>query len=531
MFGDHSWMDVRWYQTAREDASFPEIYVYTDAQSYNPGETVQFHASTHAAEWRLDILRDGVTPELVHSSGDIMGSFTPAPAECYRRGCGWPVLHAWTVPPDAKSGFYRVRSSCLRGDGTMFEHDHFFVVRPEAGQGAERVLMILPTSTYMAYNDWGGANHYAGIAGGSGTSASAVLSAHRPWTRGIVWQPSSSPRLCQPPRPFGRTPSYEMKEWSHANGYGYFTQASGWAQYDRHFAVWAEREGFSVDMMTQSDLHFRPELMETYACVVIVGHDEYWSREMRLNMEGYVERGGHLARFGGNFYWQVRLEDGGDTQVCYKTLAPEQDPIRLTGPEHLLTTAWEDRRVGWPGASTVGVNGLGGMYASWGGYVSRGCRGFTVYRPQHWAFEGTDLGYGDVFGAEALIFGYEVDGLDYTFRDGLPFPTGEDGAPTSIEILAMSPAVLAERQFDAPGFRNYAGDADQRQKAEFRFGSIDAETMARSRYGSGMMVHMRRGLGEVVTAGSCEWVMGLARGEPFTCLVTRNVLDRFLGKC
>lgn len=524
-------MDVRWYHTASDDPICAEVHVYTDSQSYDPGDTVRFHASTHAPAWRLEILRDGATPETVHSSRDLTGAFTPVPAECYRYGCGWPVLHTWAVPPDARSGFYRVRSACGRVDGTTFEQDHFFVVRPAAGHGAGRVMMILPTSTYMAYNDWGGANHYAGIAGVDGSGPSAVLSVERPWTRGTVWQPLSSPRLCQPPRAFGEAPSYSMKEWSYANGYGYFTQASGWAQYDRHFAVWAEREGFAVDMITQADLHYRPELLETYNCVVIVGHDEYWTREMRLNMEAYIGRGGHLARFGGNFYWQVRLEDDGRTQVCYKTLAPEQDPIRLSGPEHLLTTAWEDRRVAWPGATTVGVNGLGGMYASWGGYVSRGSRGFTVYRPEHWAFRGTDLGYGDVFGAEALIFGYEVDGLDYTFRDGLPFPTGEDGAPATVEILAMSPAVLAEQHFDAPGFRNYAGDADQRQKAEFRFGGVDERTMAKSRYGAGMMVHMRLGLGEVLTAGSCEWVMGLARAEPFTCLVTRNVLNRFLDRC
>ena len=530
MFGGHSWMDFRWYQTARADPTLPEIHVYTDAQSYEAGQTVHFHASTHADHWQLEIVRDGSTPEIVHSIRGIKGIFTSAPAGCYRDGCSWPVLYSWPVPPGTPSGFYRVRSQCARVDETLFEQDHFFVVRPLVGQGAGRLLMVLPTCTYMAYNDWGGANHYAGIDGDAADGPSAVLSTQRPWTRGIVWQPENAPRLCQPPRPFGQVPSYDMKHWSYANGFGYFCQASGWAQYDRHFAVWAEREGYALDIVTQADLQFRPDVLESYACVVIVGHDEYWSREMRLNMEAYVERGGHLARFGGNFYWQIRLEDAGKTQVCYKMRAAEEDPIRLTGAQHLLTTAWEDKRVGWPGASTVGVNGLGGMYASWGGYVARGSRGFTVYRPEHWAFAETELGYGDIFGAEAMIFGYEVDGLDYNFCDGLPFPTGEDGASPEIEILAMSPAVLAEQQFDRPGFRNYAADADQRQKAELRFGSITAETMARSRYGSGMLVHMRRGLGEVLTAGTCEWVMGLTRDEPFTCTITRNVIDRFLGK-
>jgi len=161
--------------------------------------------------------------------------------------------------------------------------------------------------------------------------------------------------------------------------------------------------------------------------------------------------------------------------------------------------------------------------------VPRGQKGFTVYRPAHWVFAGTQLSYGDVFGAEARIFSYEVDGLDYTFRHGLPYPTGEDGAATDIEILAMAPAVMAEAQHDGEGFRYYIGDHDERGKAEMVYGDLSDESLARSRYGSGMIVHMRRGAGEVVTAATCEWVMGLARGDFYTQQITRTVLRRFIA--
>ena len=40
-----------------------------------------------------------------------------------------------------------------------------------------------------------------------------------------------------------------------------------------------------------------------------------------------VERGGHVARFAGNFMWQTRLEDEGRRQVCYKYRARAEDPI------------------------------------------------------------------------------------------------------------------------------------------------------------------------------------------------------------
>ena len=108
------------------------------------------------------------------------------------------------------------------------------------------------------------------------------------------------------------------------------------------------------------------------------------------------------------------------------------------------------------------------------------------------------------------LFSYEVDGLDYASRHGLPYPTypaGDDGASTDIEISAMAPATLAEGQFEGEGFHCYIGDHNQRGKAD-----------KVCKCGSGMVVHIKRGRGEVLTAAACERVMGL----------TRNVLGRFL---
>ena len=46
-----------------------------------------------------------------------------------------------------------------------------------------------------------------------------------------------------------------------------------------------------------------------------------------------------------------------------------------------------------------------------------------------------------------------------------------------------------------------------------------------------MIVNFPRGKGEVFHAGSCEWVAGLLRaGRRWSRRVTKNVLDRYLGK-
>lgn len=520
---DDHWLSDFRYEGPRDDPAFPEVFTYTDAISYDPGDTVSFHGSTTAARWSIHVYRDGHRPQMLHVSEDLPGQHAPTPPAAYRDGCGWPVVHRLTLPPETPSGLYRVVSTCDRPDGERFVQHHAFIVRPTPTTRRSAILQMCATGTWTAYNDWGGANHYFGVAGDNGQSPSPVLSLERPWTRGMIWLPAGAPRIVIEPAPrFGDAPRFPMKDWGYANGFGQYYAAAGWAQYDRHFHVWAEADGLNPDLISQHDLHFRPEILADYACLVVVGHDEYWSWDMRKAVEAWVERGGRLVRLGGNFMWQIRLEDGGRTQHCYKFSASETDPVRHD-PErrHLLTGAWDDRHVRWPGASTVGVNAFNGIYASWGGFGPKGQRGFTVYRPDHWVFDGTNLRYADIFGDEAQIFGYEVDGLDYTFRDGLPYPLPVEGVPETVSILAMAPAMFAEHEHEGEGFRYYVSDSDFEGAMSIAQGCVE-QARRRYRYGSGMLVHMPKGSGDVITGGSCEWIMGLTRGDPYTITITRN---------
>src|SRR5439155_520657 len=128
---------------------------------------------------------------------------------------------------------------------------------------------------------------------------------------------------------------------------------------------WAEAAGYEVDVIAQSDLHFRPDILSAYRCLVMVGHDEYWSWQMRDAIDAYVDQGGRVARFAGNFMWQIRLEQDGQTQVCHKYLAKKNDPFMVTGPRHLVTESWEAREIARPGALTFGLNATRCLYASW----------------------------------------------------------------------------------------------------------------------------------------------------------------------
>lgn len=520
------WFSATWthfYEVPSGNPEIPEIWCYTGAQSYDPGDEVDFHVSTSAAHFSIRIVRDGAQPETVFEQDGIAGQLRATPERAYRDGCDWPETFRWRIPDDASPGGYVVTVAIEDGTGGRIEQDAFFIVR--RGRHRAPIVLIAATATWQAYNDWGGANHYEGIDGDEGTDFSPILSSQRPWPRGFVVLPEGAPRIPNRDVPPGAAPRYPNLEFAFAQGYGKYYAAAGWASYERHFVRWAEQAGFTVDIVTQGDLHRDPEILDDYRCAVIVGHDEYWSRPMREAVDDWVDRGGRLARFGGNYFWQIRLEEDGSRQVCYKYEAHARDPAVGTDQAHLATTLWEDPLVDYPGARTMGLNGSAGVYVGLGGFMPRGQAGFTVYRPDHWAFAGSDVYFGDLLGAQAGVYGYEVDGVDFTFRDGLPYPTFSDGAPETLEILAMGPASLVEEDHRNPGTSLYVGPADGAFIAETRHGSDDA--LEKVRHGAGMIATFQRGKGAVFNAASCEWVMGLKHRDSATETVTRNVLERF----
>ena len=502
-----------------------EIWCYSDRPCYSPGDVICFHVSTTARTYRLEIARDGLEFEILFCSDALPGKRYDTPVDASVVGCGWPVGFEFRIPVDWPAGGYRVTSRIETSDGIREQH-HLFLLRGNQAGRAQRLLLVSSTGTWCAYNNWGGSNHYEGITGPAGSDYSPILSLQRPLPRGFVVLPADAPRaaLAAAPSP-GEPVSYPHMEWAYATGHSKKYASAGWASYERHFMHWAEGAGFDVDIVSQYDLQLHPEVIEGYPCLVFIGHDEYWSWEMRDTVDAYVESGGRVARFAGNFMWQTRLEDDGRRQVCYKYRAREEDPA---SGSNRITTSWEAPKVGRPGAMTFGLNALHGVYAGWGGCVAFGAGGFPLYRPDHWAFDGTGLGYGDVLGAGSRIFAYEVDGLDYEIRDGLPYPAGKGKVPDGLEILALGLASNREIARGVDDDALFLGSEDCSFRAELLHGEVNRQTMALAARGSGMIVTFPRGKGEVFHAGSVEWVAGLIRRDAQVEQVTRNVLSRYL---
>ena len=518
---------TNYYEAPARDPDTNEIWCYCDRPVYSPGDTINLHVSTTAKTYTLEIVLEALETVVVYTQEGLPGKRHDTPVDASVTGCGWPVSFELKIPREWRSGAYRVTCRAESGKGESLVHHFMFMLRSIEGGRQERLLLVSSTGTWCAYNNWGGSNHYEGITGPEAKDFSPLLSLERPLPTGFVVLPDDAPRAALAYTPAHDEPvSYPHMEWAYANGYSKKYASAGWASYERHFMRWATGAGYEVDIISQYDLQLRPEVVEDYPCLVFVGHDEYWSWEMRDTVDDFVNTGGRVARFAGNFMWQTRLEDEGRRQVCYKSRAGREDP---QGTTRRITTSWEHPQIDRPGALTFGLNAIRGVYVGWGGCVAFGAGGFPIYRPEHWCFEGTGLGYGDVLGARSRIFAYEVDGLDYVIRNGLPYPSGEEQVPDGLEILALGLASNIEVARAVDSSSLFLSSDDAELHAEILYGEITPETMGLAGRGSGMIVSFKRGRGEVFHAGSVEWVAGLLRKDPQVERVTRNVLSRFLG--
>src|SRR5262249_44746319 len=221
------------------------------------------------------------------------------------------------------------------------------------------------------------------------------------------------------------------------------------------------------------------------ALMLSVGHDEYWSEEMRGRVEAFVRRGGNVAFFSGNICgYRIRFGDRDTTLTCAK-VPPSGKDRGTRDVDH-----WADVRPE-NGLTGTGIRQAGGW---WDG--PRETLGYTVQHASHWVFEETGLKDGDVFGADPgfPLVGYEADGATFTRKAGLAVPTGEQGSPPTFFILGV--AELGE--------------------GWVRSGPHAAATM-------GVYTSDRGGI--VFNAATTDWPRLLDRSAPVD-RITRNVLDR-----
>ncbi len=451
--------------------------------------------------------------EVVFSSHAVAADEHETPVDASSKGCGWPVALELNVDPTWRSGYYEVVMEIQVGEKVRRDRA-FFVVRPSSGA---RIVVALATNTWHAYNDFGGMNLYTG------------------GTHVAMQRPMSAGYLDKPPGKGRRVTGTGAPDPQNAAHVGYvqlnhlssYAGSAGWPDWEMPFIEWAECEGFEMGVCTNADLETHPEVLDGASLYLSIGHDEYWSRGMRDTVEAFIARGGNAAFFSGNTsLWQVRIEgDDHDVIVGYKGFF-KNDPLTKTDRESEVTTFWSDVVVGRPENHMTGVSFTRGGYHRIGRNVTAGLGGYTVHRAGHWMLDGTGLGYGDVLGAQATVVGYECDGCVFTYRDGLPYPTGEDGTPSTFEILGTCPTQHFTHE-SAPRPPKPGEPSELEYIASRVFGTRDPEAMERIRHGHAVLgAYTNEAGATVITSGSTDWAHGLAGRDPQVERITRNVLNR-----
>jgi len=449
-----------------------EIEGYASKTSVNGGETIDLLVSTAAPRYSIDVFRmgwyGGAGARQVAGPVERDGMLQTIPSPDPTTGlieCAWrDPYHLTTSDAEGAwpTGVYLARlttiaAAATRGSGRSnppgLQTFIVFVVRDD-GRDAPLVFQSSVT-TFAAYNNWGGKSLYGF---NSGNMPARKVSFDRPYA---------------------------------SNPYGVrLDGASDFLRRWEYNAVrFLERAGYDLEYTTDVDTHDRAIPPRTRV-FLSVGHDEYWSWQMREHVEAARDRGVHLAFLGANVcYWQIRFEsnqrgDADRTIVAYKEAASDLDPLATDGrPQNnrQITGRWRERPTSRPEERLVGV-----MYAA-----DPVDADIVVTDVDHWAFEGTGLRAGDRL---VGLLGYEVDAI-------------YGGGPPRLQRLAHSPFT------------------DQGANGRTRYADMTIYTAA-----SGALVF---------ATGSMQWNWGLdgynapqwhpTRTSAAAQRITHTILDRMLA--
>jgi hypothetical protein len=358
---------------------------FADTTSAVVGDTVRLFVSTDARSYQVEAYRmgwyGGKQGRLVWKSDTLTG-FRQAPATVDPRTnmaeARW--TSSLTVTPDRSwpPGDYLFKLAADNG----FAQYVPLTLRDDASKSA--FVVVNAVTTWQAYNKWGNHSLYEGVGRGGATSPterSKVVSFDRPYVND--------------------------------SGSGDFLGN------ELPMVSLLESGGYDVTYWTDTDLHARPELLQNHKALVSLGHDEYWSKEMRDAVEQARDyQGLNVAFFGANaLYRAIRLESSPLGQLRHEVnyRSARDDPVALTDKSR-ATVDWRDPPLSRPESSLVGDY-----------YQCNPVRAdMIVAESSGWVFAGTQLGAGDRI---PDIVGPEFDGYVPT----APQP------PAQVEVLAHSP--------------------------------------------------------------------------------------------
>jgi hypothetical protein len=354
---------------------------YADHDSAAVGDVVRVFVNTAAPSWHLEAWRmgwyGGTKGRLVWSSRVQPGSVQPAPFRdpvTHMAEARWSSPLAISIDSTWTPGAYLLVLVSSSG-GRQFVP---LTVRDDASKAA--LLLVDATTTWQAYNEWGGCSLYA-CPGVKGAHRATIVSFDRPY----------------------------------AANYG--RGSADFLDHELPLIALVERLGLDVTYVTDVDLDRDPQLALAHRAVLSLGHDEYYSTAMRSALEEARDAGVNLAFLGANaIYRHIRLEPSWDgrarrREVNYRST---KDPGALHDPS-AATVQWRNPPLNDPENALIGIQyGCAPMSG-----------GLRIVDPSAWLLDGTGVSAGTTFPG---LVGNEFDSL-----------TKNGKTPANLQLIADSP--------------------------------------------------------------------------------------------
>jgi Domain of unknown function (DUF4347)/Domain of unknown function (DUF4082) len=306
-------------------ANSNEIAGFAAATSVNKGEALPIKVSlAQAGQYRIDVYRlgyyGGNGGRLITSSGLLNGVAQAGPTldpETRLVEYNWNTSYTLQTSNNWTSGLYIAKLIDIR---TGKEAQVGFTLRDDnrpADIGFQEAV-----TTAQAYNNYGGYSTYDFNSAGNERAFQVSFD-----------------------RPFGQNGNIEG-----------FNNRLTW-EYNQ--VRWLESQGYDVSYYTNLDVHTNPLQLYSQKTFLSVGHDEYWSLEMRDNVEQARDNGTNLAFLSANTaYWRVRFDPSSTGEenrvmVVYKD-DWALDPVAQDDPAQ-ATTLFRSAEVNRPENALLGV--------------------------------------------------------------------------------------------------------------------------------------------------------------------------------
>lgn len=357
------------------------------------GEQSEFRVHSPEA-YHLEIWHYGLKPQHIAELGwhdehapRATAQITPD-GDYTQSGVAWNTagyisnVHKQFATAPTRSGLYYFRVQTISGQTFSFP----WIVAPAAPSA--NIAVLASNMTWNAYNNFGGRSNYLHADGLPPTPTVHARTEHKRYLHADhqTWGGTMYPPLTfDRPEPFCDI-AFDEAWTDPVEG----RQSCHLAPAEWRLLAWLEQEGFDYDYYAENQLDDGTLNLDAYQILVISVHPEYWTHRMYERVKSWVsQRGGKLVYLGGNgLNCEVELSQSGAEMICHNGTISSLWPTGMNGHESRYAMRHESE-----------ANLLGVVFTPAGAMTGTP---YSVLDPEHWAFAGTGLQTGEIFGTKSL---------------------------------------------------------------------------------------------------------------------------------